>query len=61
MAKYAVYVTENVNHMYVIEAESAQEAETIYYTYDDDQLITEDSDGSVGWDSPWEIALVEED
>lgn len=61
MAKYAVYVTENVNHMYVIEAESAEKAEEIYYSYDDDQLKSEDSDGSVGWDSPWEITVHEED
>jgi hypothetical protein len=56
-----VYVTENVNHMYVIEAESAEEAEEIFYSYDDDQLITEDSDGQVGWDRPWEIELIDED
>lgn len=61
MPKYAVYVTENVNHMYVIEAESAEEAEEIFYSYDDDQLITEDSDGQVGWDRPWEIELIDED
>jgi hypothetical protein len=61
VAKYAIYVTETVNHMYVVEANSAEEAEAVYYSYDDDQLITEDSDGSVGWDSPWEITLYEED
>jgi hypothetical protein len=41
--------------MYVIEAESAEEAENIYHSYDDDQLKSEDCDGSVGWDSPWEV------
>jgi hypothetical protein len=61
MPKYAVYVTENVNHMYVIEAESAEEAEEIFYSFDDDQLITEDLDGQVGWDKPYEVELVKED
>jgi len=61
MPKYAVYVTESVNHTYIIEAESAEQAEQIYYSYDDDQLKSEDSDGSTGWDSPWEITLYEED
>ena len=58
--QYAVYVTENVSHMYVIEAESAEEAENIYDSYDDDQLKSEDSDGSVGWDRPWEIVEYDE-
>ena len=58
--QYAVYVTENVSHMYVIEAESAEEAENIYNSYDDDQLKSEDSDGSVGWDRPWEIVEYDE-
>ncbi len=61
MPKYAVYVTENINHMYVIEAESAEEAEEIFYSFDDDQLITEDLDGQVGWDKPYEVELVKED
>ena len=61
MPKYAIYVSETVNHMYVVEANSAEEAEAVYYSYDDDQLKSEDSDGSVGWDSPWEVALLEEE
>jgi tRNA threonylcarbamoyladenosine modification (KEOPS) complex Pcc1 subunit len=61
MKQYAVYVTENVNHTYIIEAESEEEAEAIYYSYNDDQLKSEDSDGSVGWDSPWEISEITEE
>lgn len=61
MKQYAVYVTENVNHTYIIEAESEEQAEEIYYSYNDDQLKSEDSDGSVGWDSPWEITEITEE
>jgi hypothetical protein len=30
MPKYAIYVSETVNHMYVVEANSAEEAEAVY-------------------------------
>jgi hypothetical protein len=53
--KYTIEVTETVNHSYEVEAGSEEEALEIYYSYDDDQLKTLDQDGSISWDSPWEV------
>lgn len=60
MPKFLVHVSENIEHLYEIEADSAEEAENIYYSYNDDELTTNDLDGNHSWDSPWEIEEVKE-
>jgi hypothetical protein len=55
MKTYIIKVTENISHSYEIEAESEEAALEIYDSFDDHDLKTKDLDGSVGWDSPWEV------
>ena len=56
MKKFLVRVTESINHDYEIEAESAEDAVSIYYSYDDKQLKDLDLDGQSEWDAhPWEV------
>jgi len=56
MKKFLVQVTESVNHMYEIEAESAEEAVDAYHRYDDKQIKELDLDGQGEWDSfPWDV------
>ncbi len=55
MATYIFSVTETVHHQYSIEAETQEEAEAIYYSYNQDQLKEFDLDGSDDWDKPYEI------
>lgn len=61
MKKFLVRVTESINHDYEIEAETADEAVNIYYSYTDAQLKSRDLDGQSDWDShPWDVSEVEE-
>lgn len=54
--KYRVQVTETINHEYIIEANSREDARAIYQSYDRVQLSDLDLDGQSVWDShPWEI------
>ena len=56
MKKFTLRVTESINHDYEIEAETEEEARSIYYSYDNDQLKSLDLDGQSEWDThPWEI------
>lgn len=55
MKTYIVRVTENVNHEYLIKAESEQAALDIYESFNYDDLKEKDEDGSASWDSPWDI------
>lgn len=60
MPKYLVRVTESVNHDFVIEASSAEEAEEIYHSYDDVQLL-ELSDTQSDWDThPYDVIEIED-
>lgn len=59
--KYLVRVTETVNHDYLIEAPSEDEALSIYYSYGENELAELDLDGQGDWDThPWEVEQVEE-
>jgi hypothetical protein len=54
--KYRVQVTETINHTYLIEADSREDARAIYQNYDRVELSDLDQDGQSVWDShPWEI------
>jgi hypothetical protein len=54
--KYRVQVTETINHTYLIEANSRENARAIYQNYDRVELSDLDQDGASVWDShPWEI------
>lgn len=56
--RYLVRVTETINHDYVIEAESEEEATNIYQNYTMEQLRELDQDGQSSWDSyPWDVDL----
>ena len=56
MPKYLVRVTETVNHDYVIEAESEEQATSIYQNYTMEQLRELDCDGQASWDIyPWQV------
>lgn len=55
MAKYRISVTETIHHEYSIEADTPEEAEAIYYSYNQEQLKEFDLDGSDDWDKPYEI------
>lgn len=55
MKKFLVRVTESINHDYEIEAEDAESALEIYYSYTDAQLKSRDLDGQSDWDRPWEV------
>ena len=60
MAKYLVRITENINHDYEIEAESPEEADRIYRSFTNEQLVELDLDGQSEWDSfPWDIEKLE--
>lgn len=56
MARYLVQVTESVNHSYLIEADSRDDALSIYDSYTSEQLVELDTDGDSCWDSPWDVA-----
>ena len=61
MAKYTIQVTETINHTYEIEAETEEDALTVYYSYDNKQLEELDQDGQSSWDSlPWDITETKE-
>jgi hypothetical protein len=56
MKKFTLRVTESINHDYEIEAETEEQALSIYYSYNNDQLKELDLDGQSEWDSyPWEV------
>jgi hypothetical protein len=58
MKTYEVQVTETINHIYIFEANSSEEALLAYERLDNDQLKTLDHDGMSCWDSkPWDIAI----
>jgi hypothetical protein len=60
MKKFLIRVTESINHDYEIEAETEEEALSIYNSYDDNKLKELDLDGQSEWDSrPWEIEETE--
>lgn len=60
MKKFLVRVTESINHDYEIEAESAEEAVEVYYSYDNKQLKELDLDGQSEWDSrPWDVEEID--
>ena len=54
--KYIVSVTEEIEHIYEIEAESKEIAEEIFYSYEDDQLKDLDLGGAITWGKPWDIS-----
>jgi hypothetical protein len=61
MKKYIVRVTETINHEYIIEADSPEEAEQVYYSYEDSDLQNFDIDGQAMWDThPYDIDLCED-
>ena len=61
MKTYEVQVTETINHIYIFEANSSEEALLAYERLDADQLETLDHDGQSCWDAkPWDIAIVEQ-
>jgi hypothetical protein len=54
--KYRVQVTESINHSYLIEADSREDARAIYQNFNNEELKTLDEDGESFWEShPWEI------
>lgn len=56
MKKFLVRVTESINHDYEIEAETAEEAVEVYYSYTNAQLKSRDLDGQSEWDAhPWAV------
>jgi hypothetical protein len=60
MKKFVIRVTESINHDYEIQAETEEEALSIYYSYNDEQLKELDLDGQSDWDShPWDIEVSE--
>jgi hypothetical protein len=60
MKKFTLRVTESINHDYEIQAETEEEALSIYYSYNDEQLKELDLDGQSEWDShPWDIEVSE--
>lgn len=60
MTKYLVRVTEMVNHDYMIEASSKDEALRIYYSYGENELAELDLDGGGSWDAhPWDVEEME--
>ena len=61
MAKYLFRVTESINHDYMIEAETEEEALTIYQNYTMEQLEELDLDGQSSWDSyPWDVETLQD-
>jgi hypothetical protein len=62
MAKYLVRFTETINHDYVVEADSPEDATGIVQNYSDEQLKELDIDNQSSWDSyPWDIEEVSEE
>lgn len=62
MAKYLVRFTETINHDYVVEADSPEDATDIVQNYSDEQLKELDIDNQSSWDSyPWDIEEVSEE
>jgi hypothetical protein len=62
MAKYLVRFTETINHDYVVEADSPDDATDIVKDYSDEQLKELDIDNQATWDNhPWEVLEVSED
>jgi hypothetical protein len=60
--KYLVRVTETINHDYVIEAESEEDATNVYHNYTMEQLTELDQDGQSSWDAyPWDVELLTEE
>jgi hypothetical protein len=60
MKTWIISVTETRNHEYFIEADTPAQALAIYDEYGDDQLQSKDLDGSISWDSPYEIKELQE-
>jgi hypothetical protein len=57
--QYRIQVTESINHSYLIEAESPEDAIAIYHNYNDTQLKELDQDGDSDWEPhPWDIEEV---
>lgn len=55
MARYLIRVTESINHDYLIEADSRDDALSIYASYTSEQLVELDTDGDSCWNSPWDV------
>jgi hypothetical protein len=59
--KYLFRVTESINHDYMIEAETEEEAMNIYQNYTMEQLQELDLDGQSSWDSyPWDVEKLQD-
>lgn len=54
--KWTVSVSQTINHSFCIEADTAKEAETIYFATPLAELLEKDLDGSSSWDVPWDIS-----
>jgi hypothetical protein len=55
--RYRIEITENVNHVFIIEAANEDEAVSVYQNYTSEQIAALDLDGEGVWDShPWEVA-----
>ena len=60
--KYLVRFTETINHDYVVEADSPDDATDIVKSYSDEQLKELDIDNQSSWDVyPWEVLDVSEE
>lgn len=55
MKRWLVRVTESINHDYVVEAETREEALAVYENFDWRELSAKDIDGDSSWDSPWDV------
>lgn len=55
MVKFLVRVTESVNHDYLIEADSREEAVEKYYNLTERELKELDLDNASSWDTPWDV------
>lgn len=59
--KYRLQISESVNHDYIIEANSEEDAIKIYHNYTTEQLQELDLDGQSMWEPyPWDIELLTE-
>ena len=59
MAKYRIQVSEIINHVYEIEAESEDDAIAIYDNFEENQFKELDLDGESLWDTyPWDVEKV---
>lgn len=62
MAKYLVRFTECINHDYMVEADSPEDATNLVKNYSDQELKELDLDNSAVWDTyPWDIIEVSEE